>query len=277
MSALRWPEGFPPSPGSLASALRPARPTPDAVEGVWRGDELGCADAPTVSTGFAALDAALPGQGWPTHALTEILLPQAALCEWRLTAPGLAALAAAGGQILLVAPPKRPHAAGLAQWGIGADHLVWIDAATPAERLWTTEQLVKSNPPGAILAWLPQARPEQVRRLQVHAQSCSAPVFLFRPVTMQREASAAPLRLSVALGRDWQLQVRVLKRRGPPHEGVLLLRSIAEPMAAVLPPRLSRPERAIVVPSPSPSQEATDARILGRSATASLHRHPAGH
>jgi len=248
---------------------------PDALEGVWRGDELGRADAPSVGTGFAALDAALPGQGWPTHALTEILLPQAGMCEWRLTAPGLAPLVAAGGPLLLVAPPKRPHAAGLAQWGIEPEHLVWIDAATPAERLWATEQLVKSNPKGAILAWLPQARPEQIRRLQVHAQSCSAPVFLFRPVTMQREASAAPLRLSVALGRDWHLQVNILKRRGPPHDGVLLLRSIAAPIAAVLPPRLSQPEQPIAIPSTS--EEATDARVLGRPAAARLHRHPAGH
>ncbi|PNG59744.1 hypothetical protein WDL1CHR_04305 [Variovorax sp. WDL1] len=246
-----------------------------AMEGMWRGDELGRADMPTVGTGFAALDAALPGQGWPTHALTEILLPQAGMCEWRLTAPGLAPLVAVGGQLLMVAPPKRPHAAGLAQWGIDADHLVWIGAATPAERLWATEQLVKSNPKGAVLAWLPQARPEQIRRLQVHAQSCSAPVFLFRPVTMQREASAAPLRLSVALGRDWHLQVHILKRRGPPHDGVLLLRSIAAPIAAVLPPRLSRPEQPIAILSTS--EEATDARVLGRAAAARLHRHPAGH
>lgn len=250
---------------------------PGALEGVWRGDEIGHADAPSVGTGFVALDAALPGQGWPTHALTEILLPQAGMCEWRLTAPGLAQLVAAGGQLLMVAPPKRPHAAGLAQWGIDAEHLVWIDAATPAERLWATEQLVKSNPKGAILAWLPQARPEQIRRLQVHAQSCSAPVLLFRPTTMQREASAAPLRLLVALGRDWHLQVRILKRRGPPHDGVLLLRSIAAPMAAVLPPRLSQPEQPIALPSPSTSEEATDARVLGRAAAAHLHRHPAGH
>jgi len=134
---------------------------------------------------------------------------------------------------------------------------------------------VKSNPPGAILAWLPQARPEQVRRLQVHAQSCSAPVFLFRPVTMQRDASAAPLRLSVALGRDWHLQVCILKRRGPPHDGVLLLRSIAAPIVAVLPPRLSQPEQPFAIPSIS--KEATDAQVLGRPTAARLRRHPAGH
>jgi protein ImuA len=46
------------------------------------------------------------------------------------------------------------------------------------ERLWATEQILQAGPVGAVLAWLPQARPEQIRRLQIHAQSCDAPVFL---------------------------------------------------------------------------------------------------
>lgn len=278
MPALHWPESIPPSPDSSARYAPPLiGPMPGTIEGVWRGNELGRTSAQTVGTGFAALDAALPGQGWPVQALTEILLPQACVCEWRLTAPALAPLARAGGQILLVAPPKCPHTAGLEQWGLGADHLVWVDAATPAERLWATELLVKSNPRGAILVWLPQARPEQIRRLQVHAQACRAPIFLFRPVTMQREASAAPLRLSVAPGRDMHLHVHILKRRGPPCDSVLLLRSITEPMAAVLPPRLTRPDQSIAISPPSISEEATDARVLGRPAADDQCRQLASH
>lgn len=47
------------------------------------------------------------------------------------------------------------------------------------------------------MAWLPQARPEQIRRLQIHAQSCDAPVFLLRPITALNDASPAPLRVTV--------------------------------------------------------------------------------
>lgn len=65
------------------------------------------------------------------------------------------------------------------------------------------EQLIKSDPCGAVLVWLPQARPEQLRRLQVHAQSCDAPVFIVRPETALRDTSAASLRVSVALGAGW--------------------------------------------------------------------------
>jgi protein ImuA len=129
--------------------------------------------------------------------LTEILQPQPALCEWRLLGASLSRIVASGGHIILVSPPKHPHLPGLMQHGLHQHQIVWLDAKTPAERLWTTEQLVKSNPAGAILSWLPQARPEQLRRLQVHAQACDSPVFLFRPATAQQDASPAPLRLLV--------------------------------------------------------------------------------
>jgi protein ImuA len=215
------------------------------AQAVWRGTEIGHAEQAVVPTGFAALDAQLPGGGWPCQSLTELLQPQPALCEWRLLAPSLARLVSDGGQILLVGPPKRPHAPGLAQLGIHQKSLVWLAAETPSERLWTTEQLVKANPRGAVLAWLPQARAEQLRRLQVHAQSCECPVFLFRQEQAQRDASPAPLRLLVSLGVDWELHVQILKRKGGQHEGILVLPSIPGTLAQVLTPRLLRPSQLI--------------------------------
>ena len=47
----------------------------------------------------------------------------------------------------------------------------------------------------AVLAWLPEARPEQIRRLQVNALSSDAPAFLVRPERVGQQSSAAPLRL----------------------------------------------------------------------------------
>ena len=40
---------------------------------IWRGGELGRVAAPSVASGYPQLDAELPGGGWPTAALTEIL------------------------------------------------------------------------------------------------------------------------------------------------------------------------------------------------------------
>ena len=213
-----------------------------AGKAMWRGDELGSsAQRDVVPTGFDLLDAELPGGGWPCRSLTEVLQPQPSLCEWRLLGPCLKRIADAGGHVILVSPPKHPHLPGLLQHGLQAHQIVWLDALTPAERLWTTEQLIKSNPAGAVLAWLPQARQEQLRRLQVHAQACDSPVFLFRPATCQHDASPAPLRLHVDLGTDWQLDVKVFKRRGPPQEESLSLFSISESLSSVLTPRLRHP------------------------------------
>ena len=51
-----------------------------------------------------------------------------------------------------------------------------------------------------------------------------------------RQATAAPLRLRVAPGAHWsQLQVEILKRRGPPAASPLWLRSTPPSLAAVLP------------------------------------------
>lgn len=245
-------------------------------EAVWTGEDLAHQSHPTIPTGFDLLDASLPGGGWPTRALTEILSAQAPLCEWRLLGPSLPSLVADGGLILLVAPPQQPNAGGLAQLGVPADQVVWIQAKTPAERLWVTEQLVKSNPRGAVLSWLPQSRADQIRRIQVHAQSCQSPVFLFRPVTAQREASPAPLRTLVSLGTGWHIDVRILKRRGTPCADVLELSAVPGQLSHVLPPRLRRLDADFSIPLRR--EEAPNDRNLGRTATApdrqrSLHRH----
>lgn len=264
---------------SAAHAFQPfdTQSLPISVrESVWLGDDLVHEGHPTISTGFDLLDASLPGGGWPTRALTEVLTAQAPLCEWRLLGRCLPSLVQNGGQILLVAPPQQPHAGGLAQLGVPADQIVWIQAKTPAERLWVTEQLVKSNPCGAVLSWLPQVRADQIRRLQVHAQSCQSPVFLFRPLNAQREASPAPLRTLVSLGTGWNIDVRILKRRGTPCHDVLELQAIPGRLSQVLPPRLRRLDTDFAIPLRR--EEATDDRHLGRTATAQdqhrvLHRH----
>lgn len=224
------------------------------------------AASPAVSTGFAALDAQLPGGGWPRQSLTELLQPQPSLCEWRLLAPSLRTLVRGGGHLLLVGPPKRPNASGLAQLELPAQSLVWLAADTPSERLWTTEQLIKANPSGAILAWLPQVRPEQLRRLQVHAQSCDCPVFVFRPEQVRRDASPAPLRLVATLGLDWELHVQILKRRGGQHEGILKLPSIPGLLGDLLTPRLLRPSQLMT------PREIRHVDALGRTAEPAARR-----
>ncbi|MDT9000337.1 recombinase RecA [Paucibacter sp. APW11] len=233
---------------------------------LWRATSLGASSSPCVASGFAALDAELPGGGWPTRMLSEILQPEPGLCEWRLLGPALGRLlqapsagaigtagagrrrsapAAQTRQLLLIKPPRQPHLPGLRALGIAPQQLVWIDPADALQALWVTEQAIKANAAAAILAWLPTARPPQIRRLQAAALASAAPVFLFRPLAAQAQSSAAPLRLLLHPGADWTLQLQILKRRGPAHAGALQLSALPAELAALLAPRLLRPSAPV--------------------------------
>jgi len=275
-AALQWdagddepvPASFPSSQHRVRGRRTPVRPgelPPDIAAAIWRGTELGSPVTTVLSSGFPALDAELPGAGWPCHSLTELLQPQPTVAEWRLLAPAIRKVVASGGNIVVVGPPKSPHLPGLRHVGLDERHLVWIQAETPAERLWVTEQLVKTNAAGLLVSWLPQARQEQIRRLQVCAQACDGPVFLCRPAAAEHEPSAAPLRVQLRFGLDWELHVHLLKRKGPTHEGVLTLSSVPGGLESIITPRLRTPSVIIAarqealhhaVGSPAPRQPA---------------------
>ncbi len=74
---------------------------------VWRGQTLSPLPG-SQSTGHPALDAALPGGGWPESALSELLVAAPGTGELRLLWPTLARLTAAGERVVLVGPPHVP-------------------------------------------------------------------------------------------------------------------------------------------------------------------------
>jgi protein ImuA len=277
-----------PPADAAASAANSARLDALLQAQVWRASSLGAGHSPCVGSGFAALDAELPGGGWPTQSLSEILCDSVATLEWRLLAPALrllllsvparppkrgsgsrAAVTDAERPLLLINPPLTPHLPGLQRAGLPPQRLIWIAPETPAQQLWALEQAVKANASAAILAWLPRAAPEQIRRLQSCAQVMDAPIFLFRPLSTQAQSSAAPLRLCVSTGPGWTLQVQILKRRGPVHEGLLSLPTMPPDLAQVLTPRmLSQALPQVQTPS------AVEARhALARPATQPAAQH----
>ncbi|WP_431101203.1 translesion DNA synthesis-associated protein ImuA [Roseateles noduli] len=221
---------------------------PAAVEAaLWRGNQLGGLVADVEPTGFAQLDAVLPGGGWPCAALTEVLVSQFSVVELRLLASMMAGITQRGRTVALVGPTLWPHVPGLRHHGVDDRHLVWVDVDAPKDRLWSTEQLVKAGSCGAVVAWLPLVRAEQVRRLQVLAARCTGPVFLCRPESAERDSSAAPLRVVVRVETDWQIGVQVLKRRGSPVEGQLQLPSMPGGLNKIMTPRLRYPSRLVSV------------------------------
>jgi len=252
------PSAAPTSPRVEPAPAAVATPAPpDAVHNaalphprLWRASELGQGATPVQPSGYRLLDAELPGGGWPLQGLIELLLPFPGSVEWRLLAPALRPLLTpppASGlperQLLLIGPPQAPHPRGLLPWGIGARHCLWVAPGNGPghgrERLWTLEQALRADPPelAAVLAWLPQpVRPEQLRRLQSLAAHCHCLVFVMRPSLDAQASTPAPLRLRVAPGAHWaQLELQLLKRRGPPREAPLWLHAPPPALQAVLP------------------------------------------
>ena len=187
----------------------------EANASVWRADALAPAAGVILPSGYALLDAQLPGGGWPLGAMVEILQAQSGQNEWRLLLPVLAR--ARAGPVVLVGAPHMPFGPGLAAHGLAPERLLWVTASPPAARMWACEQALRCTDVGAVLAWLPQARADQLRRLQMAAAEYAKLLFVMRPAQVQTESSPAVLRLLVALqdGSD-DLRLDILKRRGPP-------------------------------------------------------------
>jgi hypothetical protein len=200
---------------------------------IWRGDD--CAREPaSISSGFAKLDAALPGGGWPRGALTELLLEREGIGELRLTLPALARLQAEGRSIVWIAPPYRPYAPALAAAGLDLRRLIVVRGCSASDALWAYEQALRAPECGAAFGWM-QAREERVlRRLQVAAREGRTWGVLWRRPGQRASAAAAPLRLSLA-PEHGTLAVRVLKRRGAELSHPIVLDMARAPGAPLYP------------------------------------------
>ncbi len=190
---------------------------------IWRGDRLGNVAAPSLPSGFAALDAELPGGGWPTAALTEILPQHEGIGELRILGPALAGLSAQGQWLAWIAPPYLPYAPALQAAGIDPARLLFIKTRSARETLWAIEQALRSNACGAVLAWPGKITYPELRRLQLAAEGHPVLAILFRPPRCAVETTPATLRLALQTCAG-ALAVRVLKRRGALLGKPILLR-----------------------------------------------------
>jgi protein ImuA len=159
---------------------------------VWRGRSH--ATVETLSTGFAALDAGLPGGGWPRHGLVEILTPSPGIGELYLLLPVLVALSrmAAGRWCTWVSPPHEPYAPALEARGVALDRMLVVRTHLP---LWAQEQTLRSGSCALAMAWLPRVSPRAIRRLQLAAEQGRALGVLFRSQQFAQLPSPAMLRL----------------------------------------------------------------------------------
>lgn len=196
-------------------------PIPEELHpSLWRASQLAHSTTRCVDTGHPILSNQLPGGGWPTGMLTELLLQQAGVGELRLLRPALAQVAKR--RIVLLQPPHAPQALALAALGLAPSQLVWVRSSRVTDALWAAEQILRSGSCGALLFWATHARGESLRRLHLAAQSGDTLLFLMRPLAAAQDASPAPLRLSlrpVAGG----IALGFVKRRGPQRDAPLFL------------------------------------------------------
>ena len=228
------------------------RPVPTELPpNVWRVPELAHAQEVVVPTGHAALDAQLPGGGWPVGSLVEVLQDQAGQHVWQLLLPGLAqAIGKQAGPVVLVDAPFQPFGPSLAAQGLPGERLLCVRAGKPQARLWAAEQALRCADVVAVMAWLPQCKGTELRRLHMAAQQHDKLLFVFRGLNARQDASPARLRLWVE-GVD-SLQLHILKRRGPPLESPLALPAQPSRLAALLEarkgPAVVTPDSALVLP-----------------------------
>ena len=196
---------------------------------VWRGDQLASASTPALTSGFAALDAVLPGGGWSRGSLSEILCDQAGIGDLSFVMPALRLLHRQQRPTLLVAPPHAPCAPGWSTAGGDPAQVLIVAPHNVRDALWAAEQALASGALGAVLYWGKQISAAQVRRLEVAMAGSDTLGWLIRPRRAQNEASACALRLRLATGPRGELAVELLKRRGPPCPRTLYL-DIARPL-----------------------------------------------
>jgi protein ImuA len=238
---------------ALAPLLKDA-----AAKYVWRADDLSPTGwAGTVASGNAALDAELPGGGWPQGALTELVVETPGRGELSLLVPALAQATRTGRPCVWTLPylqasngaaenayPPLPYAPALAAAGIDLDRSIFVQPTTPRESLWALEQSLRMPHLGALIGWLPAGHVDAdfraLRRLHLLASRYQALVFVLR--TPQAAAAPSPAALRLQLNcRDGRLEVTLLKRRGRP---------LLEPITLQLyPPRWNEEQ---ITPAPQP-------------------------
>ncbi|HME38221.1 MAG TPA: translesion DNA synthesis-associated protein ImuA [Steroidobacteraceae bacterium] len=204
---------MPRDPSSLADILADAR--------VWKLKDASAAPArPVWSTGSGSLDARLPGGGWPTASLIEVLLDDTGLGEVQLFLPALVECQRRVGQtsgdapwLVWIAPPHEPYAPALAQAGIELTRLLIVRPASATEALWAAEQALGSGVCAAVLLWLKGTDDRWLRRLKLAAEAGGALGVLFRPERHRFESSPASLRLVMSKGEP-ETRLDLIKVQG---------------------------------------------------------------
>jgi protein ImuA len=208
---------------ALAAVHRSAPIQPVGEHAIWCAADWATHSLPCQPSGHAALDALLPGGGWPAGQLMELHQPQRMHAEWRLLLPALRS-ASLAGRVLLINPPHTPNLQALQAQGLHTTQLMVVDTPHKAHIVWSVEQALRCPDVRAVVAWLPQSSYDMQRRLHLAALASRslataamggpARLWVWRAAEQRHMPSPAALRLHVC-SRGWHgLRVDVFKRKG---------------------------------------------------------------
>lgn len=187
---------------------------------LWRASQLGRGVGDYLQCGHPALAAQLPGGGWPTGSLTELLIERAGSAELELLHTSLATLKQ--GRIALLQTPYQPQVLALAGFDIDISRLLWLRCQRQQDALWAAEQILRNGSCSALLFWPNQIKTENLRRLHLAAQTGRSLFCVIRSWQYQHIPSPAPLRLKLSLLAQG-LQIDIIKRRGALQSTAIVL------------------------------------------------------
>lgn len=194
---------------------------------LWRAHQLSSDNSTRIPSGFVHLDQQLPGGGWPTRNLIELLLKHHGIGELRFLMPVFRRLSLEQKKLVLIGAPLLPLTPVFEQFGVALNQINLIQTDKPQDRLWAIEQVLQSDSFGALFMWLPEEKtlcsPTVLRRLQYQATRSRGLSFVFRPIRAQLQPSPASLRLCLTAQSPNSLRVHLIKRRGPVLEQPLLI------------------------------------------------------
>jgi protein ImuA len=176
---------------------------------VWCASDELPAHHTCIPTGHAALDAALPGGGWPVGEMTELLTDCCGHGELSLLLPLMVNAAnttnageaeSRDGWLAWIAPPYAPGLSALAAAGLHTSRLLVIEAGTAGERAWSLRQALRSAACTVVVGWLDRIDSAMLRRLQLAVREAAIPLILFRPTCEARSASPAAVK-AAAVGQ----------------------------------------------------------------------------
>jgi len=185
---------------------------------LWRGCDMAGQGFHGIGTGYHELDDILPGRGWPSSGLVEVIARHSGMGELQLLIPLIQSVIKQGKWILCVAPPYLLNAPALTQAGIDIDQILIVKQDTPCkDALWSMEKAMQTETCGLVLAWQNWLPGKVLRRLQLAAEVGDTLAVLFKHNDSKYSPSSLRLQIkgSVTDNRDFsRAEVTVIKARG---------------------------------------------------------------